>query len=132
MPSCVPCGSPYGNHGEGRRVCVLCNGLSRAYGLGNRVAYFTFCSAFLLLSDHHNGAVGVANHRTGDVSHERASYPDEAPAAHYYHSSAHLLGQADDLLGRSSPRCARAMVPPREPIFSTSVSSSSLARRSEV
>jgi len=34
--------------------------------------------------------------------------------------------------GPPSPRCARATVPPREPIFSTSVSSSSLACRSEL
>jgi hypothetical protein len=68
--------------------------------LGNRVAYFTFGSAFLLLSDHHNGAVGVPHDRVRDASHERASYPAEAPASYHDQVRARLLGQADDLLVR--------------------------------
>ena len=58
--------------------------------------------AFLLRPHHHNRAVGVLDDAARDATHERPSYPALASAAHNYQASAHLLGQRDDLVVRSS------------------------------
>src|SRR5688572_19111148 len=53
------------------------------------------CPLLLRTHDHH-GAVGVANHRVGDASHQCSSHTAKAPAAHDYEPGTHLLGQVDD------------------------------------
>jgi hypothetical protein len=51
---------------------------------------------FLLRTYDHHGAVSVADDGGGDASHQRPSYPTEAPAPHDYKPGAQLLGQVDD------------------------------------
>jgi hypothetical protein len=57
---------------------------------------------FLFRTHHHNRAVGVLDDAARDAPHERPPYPALASAAHNYQASAHLLGQGDDLVVRSS------------------------------
>src|SRR5215212_7538359 len=57
---------------------------------------------FLFGTYHHNRAVGVLDDAARDATHERPPYPALAPAAHNHQASAHLLGQRDDLVVRSS------------------------------
>jgi hypothetical protein len=47
---------------------------------------------------HQDGAVGVADHRVGDVTHEGASHPTEPAAADHYHAGVDILGKMHDRL----------------------------------
>ena len=42
---------------------------------------------------HQDGAVGVADHRVGDVTHEGTSHPAEPAAADHYHAGVDVLGK---------------------------------------
>jgi len=45
---------------------------------------------------HQDRAVGVTDHRVGDVSHEGASHPTEPAAADHYHAGIDVLGEVYD------------------------------------
>src|SRR5215212_9479364 len=45
---------------------------------------------------HQDRAVGVTDHRVGDVTHEGASHPTEPAAADHYHAGIDVLGEVYD------------------------------------
>ena len=74
-------------------------------------------------------AVGVADHRVGDVPHEGTFHPAEPAAADHYHAGIDVLGKVYYRLIPSSSifRWATATVPPASSIFRTCSSSISWA-----
>src|SRR5918995_6587437 len=47
---------------------------------------------------HQDRAVGVTDHRVGDVTHEGASHPSEPAAADHYHTGVDFFGEVYDRL----------------------------------
>src|SRR5215208_6226222 len=58
-----------------------------------------------LLAHHQHRAVGVADHRIGDASHQRPPQGPKAPASQHDESRAELISQSHDLrIGPAKPR----------------------------
>src|SRR5215216_1221692 len=58
-----------------------------------------------LLAHHQHRAVGVADHRIGDASHQRPPQGSKAPAAQHDEPRAELISQSHDLsIGPANPR----------------------------